>query len=76
MDEPFERQIESIAKPLLGRGRGGDWEHTIRAIAYARYLAEKLAMEKGVFDKHEMRITYNSKQGSIHQEGKGVSFKT
>lgn len=33
-------QIKGIAKPLLRKGRGGDWEHTLRAIEYARYLLE------------------------------------
>ena len=40
MDEEFEQQLKSIVEPMLKRGRGGDWEHTLRTIEYARYLLQ------------------------------------
>ncbi|MBW2034309.1 MAG: HD domain-containing protein [Deltaproteobacteria bacterium] len=40
MDKELEERIENIAKPLLEKGREGDWEHTLRAIEYARYLLQ------------------------------------
>jgi len=40
LDEEFEQQLKSIVEPMLKRGRGGDWEHTLRTIVYARYLLE------------------------------------
>jgi HD superfamily phosphodiesterase len=40
----FEERIKKFIKPPLERGRGGDWEHTLRAVEYGRYL---LQHEKG-----------------------------
>ena len=40
LDEEFEQQLKSTVEPMLKRGRGGDWEHTLRTIVYARYLLE------------------------------------
>ena len=40
MDEEFEQQLKSIVEPVLQKGRGGDWEHTLRTIEYARYLLQ------------------------------------
>lgn len=44
LDETFEAQLKQMVKPLLERGRPGDWEHTLRAVEYAKYL---LQHEKG-----------------------------
>ena len=30
-----------MVRPLLERGRGGDWEHTLRAVEYCRYLLNR-----------------------------------
>ena len=30
-----------MVRPLLKRGRGGDWEHTLRAVEYGRYLLNR-----------------------------------
>jgi HD superfamily phosphodiesterase len=38
LDEIFEKQLRNMVKPLLEKGRGGDWEHTLRAVGYGRYL--------------------------------------
>jgi hypothetical protein len=32
--------------------------------------------KRALSDKHEMDITYNSERAPIHQQGKGVSFKS
>jgi uncharacterized protein len=40
LDETFEKRLRHVVRPLLKEGRGGDWEHTLRAIEYARYLLE------------------------------------
>jgi len=38
VDRIFENLLKERARPLLMRGRGGDWEHTLRAVEYGRYL--------------------------------------
>ena len=38
MDKEFEKRIRESVKPLLERSRDGDWDHTLRAVEYARYL--------------------------------------
>lgn len=38
MDHTFAEEIKNIVEPLLKKGRGGDWEHTLRAVEYGRYL--------------------------------------
>ena len=48
MGETFENQLKNIAEPLLKRGRGGDWEHTLRTIEYAKYLLQHEEGEKEV----------------------------
>jgi hypothetical protein len=48
VEEPFKRQIESIARPLLKRGSGCAWEHTLRAIECARYLLEHEEREETI----------------------------
>jgi HD superfamily phosphodiesterase len=38
LDETLEKRFRDMVRPLLERGRGGDWEHTLRAVEYARDL--------------------------------------
>ena len=38
MDKGFEREIKKTVKPYLERGRGGDYEHTLRAVGYGKEL--------------------------------------
>jgi len=38
VDRIFENLLKERVRPLLMRGRGGDWEHTLRAVEYGRYL--------------------------------------
>ena len=40
MDKALEESIKNSVKPLLEKARDGDWEHTLRAIEYARYLLQ------------------------------------
>jgi len=40
MDRILEGQLRQIVKPYLDRGRPGDYEHTLRAIEYARQLLQ------------------------------------
>ena len=39
-----EKELRSIVKPILADARPGDWEHTIRTVAFGKYL---LKHEKG-----------------------------
>jgi HD superfamily phosphodiesterase len=41
LDEIFEERLRNMVRPLLERGRGGDWEHTLRAVEYGRYLLNR-----------------------------------
>jgi hypothetical protein len=47
LNETFESRLKSRVKPFLENGRGGDWQHTLRAVEYGRYL---LSHEEGVED--------------------------
>ncbi len=38
MNKAIENSIKDIVKPLLEKGRNGDWEHTLRVVEYGRYL--------------------------------------
>lgn len=38
MDQALERCIRDRVRPLLKKSRDGDWEHTLRAVEYGRYL--------------------------------------
>lgn len=38
MDDVLEGQLKRRIKPLFLQGRGGDWEHTLRAVEYGRTL--------------------------------------
>ena len=33
-----EKRFKEIVRPILLKGRNGDWDHTLRAIEYGRYL--------------------------------------
>lgn len=35
-----EKQLQEIVRPILLEGRNGDWEHTLRAIEFGRYLLQ------------------------------------
>jgi len=39
-----EKELRSIVKPILANARPGDWDHTIRTVAFGKYL---LKHEKG-----------------------------
>ncbi len=47
MNEIFVEQLKKRARSLLEKGRGNDWEHTRRAVAYGRQL---LGTEPGEAD--------------------------
>lgn len=38
MDKVLENQLKGRIKPLFRQGRGGDWEHTLRAVEYGKTL--------------------------------------
>ena len=38
MDEAFEAALKKRVKPVLLKARNGDWDHTLRAVAYGRDL--------------------------------------
>ena len=38
MENKIEEELKIRVKPLLEKGRNGDWQHTLRALDYARYL--------------------------------------
>jgi len=40
MDKAVENSIKNIVKPLLEKGRNGDWGHTLRVVEYGRYLLQ------------------------------------
>ena len=40
MNKAVENSIKNTVKPLLEKGRNGDWGHTIRVVEYGRYLLE------------------------------------
>jgi uncharacterized protein len=44
----FEERIKELIRPLLERGRGGDLEHTLRAVEYGRYLLQHERGEKEI----------------------------
>jgi HD superfamily phosphodiesterase len=39
--ETLEKRLRDMVRPLLERGRGGDRDHTLRAVKYARYLLNR-----------------------------------
>jgi hypothetical protein len=41
LNETLEKRLRDMVRPLLERGRGGDWEHTSRAVEYGRYLLNR-----------------------------------
>jgi HD superfamily phosphodiesterase len=41
LDKILEERLRNMVRPLLERGRGGDWEHTLRAVEYGRYLLNR-----------------------------------
>ena len=40
MDKAIESSIKNIVKPLLEKGRNGDWGHTLRVVEYGRFLLQ------------------------------------
>jgi HD superfamily phosphodiesterase len=40
MNKAVKKNIKDAVKPLLEKGRNGDWGHTIRVVEYGRYLLE------------------------------------
>ena len=40
MNIAIENSIKDTVKPLLEKGRNGDWGHTLRVVEYGRYLLE------------------------------------
>ncbi|MBW2004021.1 MAG: HD domain-containing protein [Deltaproteobacteria bacterium] len=40
MDKAIEHSIKDIVKPLLEKGRNGDWGHTLRVVEYGKYLLQ------------------------------------
>jgi HD superfamily phosphodiesterase len=38
MNKTVEKRIKDAVKPLLEKGRNGDWRHTLRVVEYGRYL--------------------------------------
>ena len=48
MDEGFEHELKRIVKPYLDRGRPGDYEHTLRAVAYGKELLHHEDGDEGI----------------------------
>ena len=48
MDDVLEDLLKKRIKPLFLQGRGGDWEHTLRAVEYGRTLLCHEAGEREV----------------------------
>jgi len=40
VNKTLENWLKDTARPFLTKGRGGDWDHTLRAVEYGRYLLE------------------------------------
>jgi len=40
MNKAVEKSIRNAVKPLLEKGRNGDWGHTLRVVEYGKYLLE------------------------------------
>jgi hypothetical protein len=40
MNKAIENSIKDAVKPLLEKGRNGDWGHALRVVEYGRYLLE------------------------------------
>ena len=47
MENKIEKELKNRVRPLLEKGRTGDWQHTLRALDYARHL---LSYETGEED--------------------------
>jgi HD superfamily phosphodiesterase len=48
MDNGFEHELERTVKPYLDRGRPGDYEHTLRAVAYGKELLNHEEGDEGI----------------------------
>ncbi|MCP4361734.1 MAG: HD domain-containing protein [Chloroflexi bacterium] len=48
MENKIEEKLKFRVKPLLEKGRKGDWQHTLRALDYARYLLRYEAGEEDI----------------------------
>ena len=48
MDDTSEKRIKDIVRPILERGRPSDWEHTLRAVVYGKYLLQHEKGEEGI----------------------------
>jgi len=48
MDKAIENSIKNIVKPLLEKGRNGDWGHTLRVVEYGKYLLQHEAGDEEI----------------------------
>ncbi|MFP4037065.1 MAG: hypothetical protein ACLFUE_06055 [Desulfobacteraceae bacterium] len=73
MDEQFEECLKVEARPLLMSGRGGDWEHTQRAVGYGRYLLAREILRELGCDHVTVRAV--AEIIAVHDEPKKVFAK-
>ncbi len=43
-----EKELRTIVKPILAKARPGDWEHTIRTVAFGKYLLKHEKREASI----------------------------
>jgi uncharacterized protein len=48
MEKDLENRLRQMVRPYLEHGRPGDYEHTLRAVGYARKLLEKEVGEEDI----------------------------
>ena len=48
MDPAEEKRLKEIVRPILLEGRNGDWEHTLRALEFGRYLLQHEAADEDI----------------------------
>ena len=48
MNPAVENQLRQCVEPLLKKGRQGDWDHTLRALDFGRYLLQREAADEDV----------------------------
>jgi HD superfamily phosphodiesterase len=48
MNPAVETHLRQCVEPLLKRGRKGDWDHTLRALNFGRYLLQREAADEDI----------------------------
>jgi uncharacterized protein len=48
MEEAWEKELDKAVRPYLAKGRPGDYEHTLRVVAYGKILLQHEEGEKDI----------------------------